>query len=612
MCVCVSQINGREFMPLRECPGVCQANGSAGRLHMQTRGSKFVKFQEVRVQELPEQVPVGNIPRSMTCIARGDMCRRASPGDIVTVTGIFLPTPYTVSPRLLRGCWLAVRAHGAHKFACLGGRVLDLFPQGFKAMRAGLITDTYLDVQSLERLKKSYAELELTEEMENKIEEAASQADIYSQLARSLAPEIYGHVDVKKALLLQLVGGVTRQMQDGMRIRGDINICLMGDPGVAKSQLLKHITSVAPRGVYTTGKGSSGVGLTAAVLRDPVTKELTLEGGALVMADKGICCIDEFDKMEDADRTAIHEVMEQQTVSIAKAGITTTLNARTAILAAANPLYGRYNRRLTPTQNINLPAALLSRFDLLFLILDKPDEDGDLALARHITYVHQHGRHPPLDFEPLEPAFIRAYIAEARQIDPWVPKEVSSSLVESYVAMRAKEVRDAAAANEQSVMTARRLLSILRLSQALARLRFADSVAEEDVNEAIRLVHMSSVRVCSTWVCTMSPWAGRSPCVRWGLAAWLWLLCRLLQASLIDDDATMARSGDAVSKIFEMITTEANRRGELTLKYAEMEAMATRMGYSKDKFVECLNEYSDINVLMVDADNTSITIVADE
>merc|ERR1719231_1559136 len=211
---------------------------------------------------------------------------------------------------------------------------------------------------------------------------------LYESASKSIAPEIFGHVDVKKALLLVLIGSFTKTMGDGMKIRGDIHTLLMGDPGVAKSQLLKQAIKIAPRSVYTTGKGSSGVGLTASVTRDKTTGEVTLEGGALVLADMGVCCIDEFDKMEENDRTAIHEVMEQQTVSLAKSGITTTLNTRTTVCAAANPAYGRYNPFKSPVENMAMPAALLSRFDFQFLLLDTVDREKDLNLAKHVTLVH--------------------------------------------------------------------------------------------------------------------------------------------------------------------------------------------------------------------------------
>ena len=227
---------------------------------------------------------MGHIPRTMTVHVQEDLTRQVSPGDTVIITGIFVPAPYV----------------------------------GFQAIRAGLITDTFLEAQHIVQLKRQYSKMELTNEIANQIQALTETHDLYGHLARSIAPEIYGHEDVKKALLLLLVGGASKETADGMKIRGDINVCLMGDPGVAKSQLLKYISKTAPRGVYTTGRGSSGVGLTASVMRDPVTEEMVLEGGALVLADNGIACIDEFDKMDENDRTAIHEVMEQQTISISK------------------------------------------------------------------------------------------------------------------------------------------------------------------------------------------------------------------------------------------------------------------------------------------------------
>merc|ERR1712159_709669 len=308
--------------------------------------------------------------------------------------------------------------------------------------------------------------------------------------ARSIAPEIFGHDDVKKALLLALIGGVTKTQPDGLKIRGEIHTLFMGDPGVAKSQLMKQVCNIAPRSVYTTGKGASGVGLTAAVVRDNLTQEVSLEGGALVLADMGICCIDEFDKMDERDRTAIHEVMEQQSVSIAKAGITTTLNCRTTVLAAANPVYGRYNPYKSPVENIDLPAALLSRFDLLFLLLDTVDIEKDKHLAAHVCKVHanygggadksektghaeaaQEGDVLNLGFSPFDGNFMRAFIKRARSFEPMIDDALQQQIVDAYVSMRDDEKRGDVD-SRKSYTTPRTLLAIIRLSQAHARARF--------------------------------------------------------------------------------------------------------------------------------------------
>ncbi|XP_032111129.1 DNA replication licensing factor MCM7 isoform X1 [Sapajus apella] len=525
-------IQSPTFMPLIMCPSQeCQTNRSGGRLYLQTRGSKFIKFQEMKMQEHSDQVPVGNIPRSITVLVEGENTRIAQPGDHVSVTGIFLPVLRT----------------------------------GFRQVVQGLLSETYLEAHRIVKMNKSEDDESGAGELSREELRQIAEEDFYEKLAASIAPEIYGHEDVKKALLLLLVGGVD-QSPRGMKIRGNINICLMGDPGVAKSQLLSYIDRLAPRSQYTTGRGSSGVGLTAAVLRDSVSGELTLEGGALVLADQGVCCIDEFDKMAEADRTAIHEVMEQQTISIAKAGILTTLNARCSILAAANPAYGRYNPRRSLEQNIQLPAALLSRFDLLWLIQDRPDRDNDLRLAQHITYVHQHSRQPPSQFEPLDMKLMRRYIAMCREKQPTVPESLADYITAAYVEMR----REAWASKDATYTSARTLLAILRLSTALARLRMVDVVEKEDVNEAIRLMEMS-------------------------------------KDSLLGDKGQTARTQRPADVIFATVRELVS--GGRSVRFSEAEQRCISRGFTPAQFQAALDEYEELNVWQVNASRTRITFV---
>lgn len=471
-------VQNDRYTPLTECPGQkCKDNKVAGKLKPQIRTSHFTKCQEMKVQEMSMHVPDGGVPRSITVMLGGDLTRMVLPGDAITVTGVFAPAQLP---------WFKQRGPGA------------------------TMQDMYVDAHCIQKHKSGYNEqAEDQTELERQVMEATREGNMFERCARSIAPEIFGLVDVKKALLLVLIGSFTKTMKDGMRIRGDIHTLLMGDPGLAKSQLLNQVKNIAPRSVYATGKGSSGVGLTASVIRDNATGEVTLEGGALVIADMGICCIDEFDKMEEGDRTAIHEVMEQQTVSIAKAGITTTLNARTTVLAAANPVGGRYNPYKSPVENIDLPASLLSRFDLLFLMLDTVEAEKDRNLAHHVCKTHTRfiaaeqkrapDEAPPTagdlyEEKPFDANFMRMYIRKARQLEPLITDAIQKDIVNAYVSIRDEE-KTGEVDNRKSYTTPRTLLAILRLSQAHARARLSERVEQQDFDEAMRLMKASKESV---------------------------------------------------------------------------------------------------------------------
>ena len=444
-----SRIKWPKFCTNKHCNAKAQTD-----FRLISKNSEFIDWQSIMIQEIPEDLPPGRIPRSVQAVLTYDLVDTVKPGDRINFMGTFK----------------------------------SVLAQSTNSNNSTLFK-TYIDVNFIDPEGKTDDIVELSKEDKKKIENLAKEPMIQRKIARSIAPNIYGRDQLKIACALSLFGGTRRKKPGGGYKRGDLHFLMVGDPGTGKSEILKGTIEVSPRGIYTSGKGSSAVGLTAAVIKENETGQMNLEAGVVVLANGGVAAIDEFDKMDTADRSALHEAMEQQTVSIAKAGIVATLKAETAIIAAANPYSGRYDRYKTPTQNIRLPPSLLSRFDLIFIVVDKPNAADDAQMAEFIltnsmTEPEDSIEETDESLAPISTSLLKKYIKYAkRTCHPILTNDAKEKIKEYYLELRGQYDSEDAIIS----ILARNLDALVRLSEAHAKMALRDKVLKDDVEEIFKL-----------------------------------------------------------------------------------------------------------------------------